>query len=76
MYLSLQASEISSLKAELNMLRRKDVPPLPAMVPVLSYNQNERTYLYLLSASVGYSNLIFFIFLFLICSVITPIDMN
>ena len=44
MYLSLQASEISSLKAELNMLRRKDVPPLPAMVPVLSYNQNERTY--------------------------------
>ena len=60
MYLSLQASEISSLKAELNMLRRKDVPPLPAMVPVLSYNQNERTYLYLLSASVGYSNLIFF----------------
>ena len=60
MYLSLQASEISSLKAELNMLRRKDVPPLPAMVPVLSYNQNERTYLYLLSASFGFSNFNFF----------------
>ena len=44
MYLSLQASEISALKAEINMLKRKDVPPLPFMVPIQSYNQNESKY--------------------------------
>jgi cilia- and flagella-associated protein 44 len=33
MYLQLQAREITALKAEITMLKRKDVPPLPTMVP-------------------------------------------
>jgi hypothetical protein len=37
MYLSLQAREIAALKAELTMLRRKDVPPLPTMMPQVPY---------------------------------------
>jgi hypothetical protein len=42
MYLSLQAREIAALKAELTMLRRKDVPPLPTMMPQVPYqNQHQ-----------------------------------
>ena len=32
MYLQLQAREISALKTEITMLKRKDVPPLPTLV--------------------------------------------
>ena len=43
MYLQLQSREIDALKSELTMLKRKDVPPLPAMIPLNSYNHSQGT---------------------------------